>query len=94
MYKCMWTVFLSLKQNSLLYWVAVKASGYAYLKYLKDGSGMSLTSIILAEIGRIMVEDSQSKYFPRPHVQNNGTKWPASVAQAVELTDCFSIHDI
>jgi hypothetical protein len=74
MYKYMWTVFISLKQNSLLYWAVVKASGYAYLKYLKDGSGMSLTYIILAEIQRIMVEGSQSKYFPRPHFQNNGTK--------------------
>jgi hypothetical protein len=62
----MWTVFLSLKQNSLLYWVAVKASGYAYLKYLKDGSGMSLTSIILAEIGRIMDKASQSNISQDP----------------------------
>jgi hypothetical protein len=70
----MWTVFISLKQNSLLYWALVKTSGYAYLKYLKVGRVRSFIYIILAVIGRIMVEASQSKYFPRPHFQNNGAK--------------------
>jgi hypothetical protein len=53
-------VFITLKQNNLLYWAVVKASGYAYLKHLKVGSGRSLTSKILTEIGRIWLRPARA----------------------------------